>query len=363
MSGHPSSSHHPSTRTHSFVHSMQFCDFYYSTFDADRSNLAALYREQSMLSFEAEQFQGTKAITDKLLALPFQKVQHKISTLDAQPSSPTVASIIVLVTGQILVDGGENALSYSQSFQLIPEANTYFVFNDVFRLVYVCCVLAFLGCRRLTIIGLRMFRDEKIANPQATQFDLWVYYGVLELRIRSHALGRDLWSAWTDSTQCQPISRTSYDDEDLMDESSGGGGGGGKIQLAGGVYPVRCHPRILRAALLDERAEILAVATTINRTLQVYLERILSQSQFAYIFRFAVFTKLRMQEIFRTAAAILTPAKTLAGPHDRKRLKGIVLDRCLHHLKPIASVATDEDILARLRGLPTDLLRRASTCR
>lgn len=31
--------------------------------------------------------------------LPFQKVQHKISTLDAQPSSPTQASLIVLVTG------------------------------------------------------------------------------------------------------------------------------------------------------------------------------------------------------------------------------------------------------------------------
>lgn len=77
-----------------------------------------------MLSFEAEQFQGTKAITDKLLALPFQKVQHKISTLDAQPSSPTVASIIVLVTGQILVDGGK--LRYSVLRKAMASYNSNF---------------------------------------------------------------------------------------------------------------------------------------------------------------------------------------------------------------------------------------------
>merc|ERR1711879_188081 len=114
----------------------QFTEFYYSTFDSDRSSLAALYRDHSMLTFESEQFQGAKGITDKLQALPFQKVVHKISTLDAQPSSPSVASIIVLVTGQLVVDDSPNPLSYSQTFQLIPEGSTYYVFNDVFRLVY-----------------------------------------------------------------------------------------------------------------------------------------------------------------------------------------------------------------------------------
>ena len=167
-------------------------------------------------------------------------------------------------------------------------------------------------------------------------------------------------------------------DDDFTDEPSGGSGGGGKVQLAGGVYPMRCHPRMLRAALLDDtaksqkdktfadlinlcaNAEILAVSTTINRTLQIYLERILAQSELGYIFRFAVSTKPRMQEIFRSAAAILTPSKRLAGTHDREQLEGRVLDRCMHCVKPTASVAVGADILARLRGLPTDLLHRAA---
>lgn len=76
-----------------------------------------------MLTFESEQFQGSSGIIEKLKVsfalffhvcqvfiaeklalstqnLPFQKVQHKITTLDAQPSSPTQASLMVLVTGQ-----------------------------------------------------------------------------------------------------------------------------------------------------------------------------------------------------------------------------------------------------------------------
>lgn len=83
-----------------------------------------------MLTFEAEQFQGASGIIEKLKVgnqlplsyslfsytiltdndcsilvllqqnLPFQKVQHKIVTLDAQPSSPTTASLMVLVTGK-----------------------------------------------------------------------------------------------------------------------------------------------------------------------------------------------------------------------------------------------------------------------
>lgn len=36
-------------------------------------------------------------------SLPFQKVQHKVTTLDAQPSSTAVPSLLVSVTGLLLV--------------------------------------------------------------------------------------------------------------------------------------------------------------------------------------------------------------------------------------------------------------------
>ncbi|KAI0818694.1 nuclear transport factor 2 [Irpex lacteus] len=108
----------------------QFTDFYYATFDANRANLSNLYRPNSMLTFEGSQILGAPAITEKLT------VQHKVVTLDAQPSSESIASLIVSVTGQLLVDDNVNPLAFSQIFHLIPDSGSYYVFNDIFRLNY-----------------------------------------------------------------------------------------------------------------------------------------------------------------------------------------------------------------------------------
>ncbi|KAJ7084280.1 hypothetical protein B0H15DRAFT_848496 [Mycena belliarum] len=114
----------------------QFVDYYYRSFDADRNSLAALYRDSSMLTFEGAQVLGTAAIVEKLVSLPFQKVQHKVTTKDAQPSSPSVASLLVSVTGLLVVDDSPNPLQFSQTFHLIPDGGSYYVFNDIFRLNY-----------------------------------------------------------------------------------------------------------------------------------------------------------------------------------------------------------------------------------
>ncbi|KAI9499543.1 hypothetical protein BDB00DRAFT_752822 [Zychaea mexicana] len=113
-----------------------FVKFYYETFDSNREQLGPLYREHSMLTFEGQQFSGAGNIVQKLASLPFQKVAHRISTIDAQPSNPSVASLIVSVTGQLLVDEEQNPQMFSQSFNLVPEGNSYYVFNDIFRLNY-----------------------------------------------------------------------------------------------------------------------------------------------------------------------------------------------------------------------------------
>ncbi|KAL1410227.1 Nuclear transport factor 2 [Vanrija albida] len=99
-------------------------------------NEIAKQREHSMLTWEDKQLQGTANIIQQLQGLPFAQVQHKVITRDAQPASDSVASILVLVTGQLLVDDGANVLSYSQMFHLVPDGGSYFVLNDVFRLVY-----------------------------------------------------------------------------------------------------------------------------------------------------------------------------------------------------------------------------------
>lgn len=114
----------------------QFTTFYYSAFDTNRSSLASLYRNESMLTFEGLPIQGATAILEKLRGLPFAKVEHKVTTLDAQPSSPTAASLIVNVTGLLVVDDSPNPLQFSQVFQLIPDGSSYYVLNDIFRLNY-----------------------------------------------------------------------------------------------------------------------------------------------------------------------------------------------------------------------------------
>ncbi|KAF8256724.1 hypothetical protein EI94DRAFT_1763327 [Lactarius quietus] len=114
----------------------QFTDFYYTTFDSNRANLASLYRDTSMLTFEGTPIQGSTSIIEKLTSLPFTKVVHKVVTLDAQPSNPSAASLIVSVTGLLLVDDGANPLQFSQVFQLIPDGASYYVLNDIFRLNY-----------------------------------------------------------------------------------------------------------------------------------------------------------------------------------------------------------------------------------
>ncbi|KAG6829855.1 hypothetical protein H0H92_003298 [Tricholoma furcatifolium] len=117
----------------------QFTDFYYQTFDSKNpdspqsiSTISALYRPHSMLTWEGTQILGSEAITEKLVNLPFQKVEHKITTFDAQPSSPSVASIIVSVTGLLVVDDSPNPLQFSQTFQLIPDGASYYMLIDRF---------------------------------------------------------------------------------------------------------------------------------------------------------------------------------------------------------------------------------------
>ncbi|AEO64263.1 dbda3107-72ad-41c9-b189-97450e35555f [Thermothielavioides terrestris] len=111
----------------------QFVEHYYATFDSNRTGLLPLYRENSMLTFQDAQHLGAQSIVEKLASLSFQKVTHKVSGLDAQPTPN--GGIIILVTGQLVVDEEEHPLTFSQAFQLCQDPNgQWFVFNDIFRL-------------------------------------------------------------------------------------------------------------------------------------------------------------------------------------------------------------------------------------
>lgn len=63
----------------------------------------------------------------KLTSLPFQACQHRVSSLDAQPSMS--GGILVFVTGQLLPEGETNPLKFSQTFHLVPVGGSFVVSN------------------------------------------------------------------------------------------------------------------------------------------------------------------------------------------------------------------------------------------
>ncbi|KXS20996.1 nuclear transport factor 2 [Gonapodya prolifera JEL478] len=89
-----------------------------------------------MLTWEGTQVLGAANIGNKLENLPFQRIVHKVNTVDAQPSSAAGNALMVIVTGQLLIDDEKNPHHFTQAFQLVAEGQAYFVFNDVFRLNY-----------------------------------------------------------------------------------------------------------------------------------------------------------------------------------------------------------------------------------
>jgi hypothetical protein len=110
-----------------------FTDHYYNVFATNRPALASLYQDQSMMTFEGEKFAGG-AITQKLTSLPFQQCQHRVVSLDAQPS--VSQGINIFVTGQLITEGESQPLKFSQFFHLAHVGGSYVITNEFFRLNY-----------------------------------------------------------------------------------------------------------------------------------------------------------------------------------------------------------------------------------
>ena len=90
----------------------------------------SLYSDQSMLSFEGEQFLGQEAIYGKLSG--FGQVAHKVNTCDCQPTANE--GIVCMVSGELSIEGGP-AMMFTEVFVLFKGgASGYYVHNDVFRL-------------------------------------------------------------------------------------------------------------------------------------------------------------------------------------------------------------------------------------
>merc|ERR1711916_277279 len=111
----------------------QFVQFYYNQFDADRSGIASLYTDQSMLTFEDKKAQGVQNIVQIFVGLGFSQVKHVVTSIDAQPSPGD--GILVFVSGNVHIDGNTNPVKFSQVFNLQPNGSgSFFILNDIMRL-------------------------------------------------------------------------------------------------------------------------------------------------------------------------------------------------------------------------------------
>ena len=99
-------------------------------FDSDRNQLGALYTNESMLTFEGQQFLGVQQIMEKLSS--FDSLKHDVISFDFQPTINN--GIIAFVNGNLSIDGGP-PMKYSQIFHLAVGGSAgYYCHNDMFRL-------------------------------------------------------------------------------------------------------------------------------------------------------------------------------------------------------------------------------------
>lgn len=83
------------------------------------------------MTFEGQQLMGRAKIMEKLQGLTFQKIQHIITAVDAQPTFD--GGVLVVVLGQLKTDD-DPPHSFNQLFILKPSGDSFYVEHDVFRL-------------------------------------------------------------------------------------------------------------------------------------------------------------------------------------------------------------------------------------
>lgn len=111
----------------------QFSKAYYDTFDGGRQALVNFYHDGARMTFEGVELEGKEKIAAKIAALPFQAVQHVVTTCDVQPIPGGQGGNIIMVMGQLKTDG-DPPHGFSQVFTIFPFNGSYVIVNDIFRL-------------------------------------------------------------------------------------------------------------------------------------------------------------------------------------------------------------------------------------
>ncbi|KAF5132838.1 Nuclear transport factor 2 [Metarhizium anisopliae] len=92
-----------------------------------------LTTDGSFIKHYYQVFDNDRPAVYNFYSLPLPKVLHHIQGFDAMPSNDE-GGVLVLVKGVLLRGEAEPAMKFVQSFQLLPDGEGYFIFNDIFRM-------------------------------------------------------------------------------------------------------------------------------------------------------------------------------------------------------------------------------------
>jgi hypothetical protein len=111
-----------------------FAQQYFSVFSTNRASLGGVYRDTSQLTFEGRAAAGAAAVVAEVSRLP--EGTQELATLDVQPITPDGATVLVTITGRIVIAGESNALATAQAFVVVNAGGAPYVAHQFFRFNY-----------------------------------------------------------------------------------------------------------------------------------------------------------------------------------------------------------------------------------
>ena len=113
----------------------QFVQAFYQQFDTNKQNLVNFYQQPSQLTFQNNFCQGSEAIMQKIMSLPFQSIRHIVDDISCHQIQATqVPMVLIHVYGKLSIDG-DNPMAFTETFILANNNNNWFVLNDIMKLV------------------------------------------------------------------------------------------------------------------------------------------------------------------------------------------------------------------------------------
>jgi hypothetical protein len=112
-----------------------FIQQYYGVFSTDRSQLAGVYRDTSLVTYGGAQLYGTDAImTHFCETLTMRSAEYMPLECDYQPTA--FGGVIAVINGEVKVDNEEHSLTYNDVFHLaVDDAGNYYVANQFSRIL------------------------------------------------------------------------------------------------------------------------------------------------------------------------------------------------------------------------------------